>query len=99
MSFPVQIVGVEEGIEACACEGVVEMIDKLSLPRSRPLTSAELSTLQRCRLPFQMVGVERKACRRKKKRNDFNLYEVNNSLWDRSPHTLISVVQPFFCLT
>jgi hypothetical protein len=28
----------------------------------------------------------------RKKENDFNVHEANNSLWDRPPHTLISAV-------
>jgi len=36
---------------------------------------------------------------RRRRRSNFNVHEVNNSLWDRSPHTLISVIQPFSCST
>jgi hypothetical protein len=40
-----------------------------------------------------------KASGKRKKENDFNVHEANNSLWDRPPHTLISAVQPFSCST
>jgi hypothetical protein len=43
------------------------------------------------------MGSDMMAKKERKKENDFNVHEANNSLWDRPPHTLISAVHPFSC--